>query len=88
MRSLPLHLHPLPLLPPLNHRPQVRSRFALPDERSGLAAFRKALTSRGFEAVRVDASNRMFVVVEARRGMGGGEGSAWPALKACEYKRR
>lgn len=72
---------------------EVKSRF---DPRNGGAdprAFAGALKKLGFQSVRQDDSNKMFIWWEFRKGgeerpgkKGGGV--TWPALKACIYKRR
>ncbi|CAG9464197.1 unnamed protein product [Pedinophyceae sp. YPF-701] len=77
---------------------EVRSRFA--DETGRHEAlfgpFLDALRAVGFEHVRSDTKdNRMFLVAELRRPKKSQRGKstrgssiAWPALKACVYKRR
>ena len=69
----------------------MRSRFAA-GGREDFGPFLGALRALGFAMDRQDTDNTMFVVFELRkRGGGGGahEGDIqWPALKACQYKRR
>ena len=70
--------------------PQVRSRFVA-GGREDFAPFLDALRALGFALARQDAANTMFVVFELRKRGGGGApagGIRWPALKACQYKRR
>ena len=76
----------------------MRSRFG-GDGGEDFAPFLGCLARLGFKLLQQDASNRMFVVWVLRKqpgGNGGGGGEphavsaaiAWPALKACAYKKR
>lgn len=78
---------------------EVRSRFgsaklshdtAGGDSRENYGPFTHALQELGFKVTRTDSSNRMFVVVEARKvGVPTHpERIKWPKLKPCVYKRR
>ena len=75
---------------------EVRSRFAKgADVQEGsegqedLQPFLKALQQLGFEILQTDASNRMFITIEAHKKQIQGTGpKRWPKLKACQYKKR
>ena len=75
---------------------EVRSRFAKGLEaREGsegqedLQPFLKALQQLGFNILQIDASNRMFITIEACKKQTQGTGpKRWPKLKACQYKKR
>jgi ribosomal RNA-processing protein 8 len=68
---------------------EVRSRFAA-GAAEDFGPFLEALRALGFALERQDAGNTMFVVWELRkRGAGAPRAAlAWPALRACQYKRR
>lgn len=68
---------------------QVRSRFAA-GASEDFGPFLRALRVLGFALARQDASNTMFVVWELRKGKTDAApgAPAWPALRACQYKRR
>ncbi len=70
-------------------RAQVRSRFAA-GAAEDFGPFLEALRALGFTLERQDASNTMFVVWELRKREAGAARAApaWPALRACQYKRR
>ena len=78
---------------------EVSSRFqsdqgqtAVASTRSNAAGkFVKALQISGFKLRSTDARNKMFVVWEllkAKQGASFPNTSAWPALRACTYKKR
>lgn len=54
--------------------------------------FLACLERLGFQLVRQDASNKMFVVLLLRKQRGAGGATKqpidWPKLKACAYKKR
>ncbi len=71
---------------------QVRSRF-VSGGANDFGPFLEALRALGFALVRQDASNTMFVVFELRKRAAGASKvpvtePCWPALKACQYKKR
>ena len=65
----------------------MRSRFAA-GGREDFAPFLDVLRALGFALARQDAANTMFVVFELRKRGAPAGGIRWPALKACQYKRR
>lgn len=73
---------------------EVRSRFADESGQDDYGAFQAALQGSGFHVTAQDASNKMFVVFEARKRSKGQDSEqvlpavSWPVLKACQYKRR
>ena len=75
---------------------EVRSRFAKDaegqeggDGQEDLQPFLKALQQQGFKILQTDASNKMFITIEARKKQTQGTGPRrWPKLKACQYKKR
>ncbi len=75
----------------------MRSRFSNLKDEEDLRPFLACLKQLGFEQVKVDTGNKMFVIMVLRKRCGasggGGEGEGrkaleWPPLKACVYKRR
>lgn len=68
---------------------EVKSRFDPHNGGADPRAFVGALKRLGFQMVRQDDSNKMFMWWEFQKGgERKGGGVAWPALKACIYKRR
>ena len=68
---------------------EVRSRFAGIDGQEDYGPFEQALQNSGLKLTDRDASNKMFVVFEARQRLDTvASDVAWPVLKACQYKRR
>ena len=66
---------------------EVRSRFEGAD--GGVDAFLRALAALGFSLRARDESDTMFAVFRfAKADEPGTKQPRWPALKACEYKRR
>lgn len=74
----------------------MRSRFSNSKDEEDFRPFSACLKQLGFEQVKVDAGNKMFVIMSFRKKAGGAEGGEagagkkikWPPLKACVYKRR
>lgn len=78
---------------------QVRSRF-VPDSgpqdqgaatQQHLQPFLKCLARLGFSLQHLDTTNKMFVVMVLRKlnvAVADTAGIAWPALRACVYKKR
>ena len=70
---------------------EVRSRFTCADGAEDYGPFKAALQHAGVEVVQEDCSNRMFITFEGckhtRKSILAGS-ITWPALKACQYKRR
>ncbi len=71
---------------------QVRSRFAGGGGGAeDLAPFLACLDQLGFDLVKQDARNKMFVELRLRRRRDAGAPPSsipWPRLKVCQYKRR
>lgn len=73
---------------------QVRSRFSDDQDREDFQPFIKCLARLGYQVVKTDANNKMFVVMVLRKlnvpaANAMSEGAMkWPPLKACVYKRR
>ena len=66
---------------------EVRSRFEGAD--GGVEAFLRALAALGFSLRARDESDTMFAVFRfSKADEPGAKAPRWPALKACEYKRR
>ncbi len=66
---------------------EVRSRFEGAD--GGVDAFLRALAALGFTLRARDESDTMFIVLRLiKADAPGAKQPRWPALKACEYKRR
>lgn len=68
---------------------EVRSRF-VKDQEEKFDSFTSAVMGLGYELVKTDTENKMFVVFEFQR-MGKSKGTGeveWPELKPCLYKRR
>lgn len=74
---------------------EVRSRFE--GEAGGVDAFVAAVTALGFQLRHRDESDTMFAIFrwvksdkaqQARKSKTNSRATKWPALKACEYKRR
>ena len=66
---------------------EVRSRFEGAD--GGVEAFLRALAALGFSLRARDESDTMFAVFRfVKADEPGAKAPRWPALKACEYKRR
>lgn len=52
-------------------------------------AFMEAMKQLGFKLASRDVSNRMFVIMQFRKGTKApAEDIRWPELKACVYKKR
>ena len=52
-------------------------------------AFQQAMRQLGFKLVNRDAGNKMFVIMQFRKGgQTPAESIRWPELKACVYKKR
>ena len=52
-------------------------------------AFQQAMRRLGFKLVSRDAGNKMFVIMQFRKGaQPPAEDIQWPQLKACVYRRR
>ena len=52
-------------------------------------AFQHAMRQLGFKLVSRDAKNKMFVIMQFRKGaQPPAEGIQWPQLKACVYRKR
>ena len=68
---------------------EVRSRFEGPTA-GGVGAFVEALQTAGFVLKKKDESDALFAVFRLVKGDKPPrlDGPRWPALKACEYKRR
>ena len=70
---------------------EVRSRFAGLDGREDYDPFEGCLQSAGLTLLRRDTSNKMFVIFEAQKRpkqTATAHSIQWPALKACQYKKR
>ena len=72
----------------------MRSRFADASDKEDFAPFVRCLQQLGFDHIRSDTSNKMFVTMLFKKRPGAGAAAAaakkikWPPLKACLYKRR
>lgn len=73
---------------------EVRSRFVTAEseptqgKKDEFANFVKALKAQGYQVMKQDASNKMFVVFVAKKARQSSSKVKWPILKPCLYKRR
>ena len=71
---------------------EVQSRFVDEEGRSVVDAFVAAVAELGFALKRKETNNPYFLLLEfqGRKGRqtGGGGTPSWPALRACQYKKR
>lgn len=71
---------------------EVQSRFVDAQGKSVLDAFVAAVGALGFALRRKETGNSHFVLLEFQgrkeRGGGGAGAPEWPALRACQYKKR
>lgn len=90
-----VHCQWTPLLKPccmLLYNLQVRSRFAAGNGSEDFRPFLSCLRQLGFQLVKQDAKNKMFVVFVLKKHLkvdaATAQGINWPLLKACVYKKR
>ena len=69
---------------------EVQSRFVDESGRNVLKSFVKQFQTLGFIVKRQDTSNSHFVIMEFQRNDSSSDVSTlqWPALRACQYKKR
>lgn len=70
---------------------EVRSRFVMPNSSSeDFAPFISCLRNLGFDVVKCDTKNQMFVlwICQKQRSAPISQITTWPELKPCIYKRR
>lgn len=70
---------------------EVRSRFVMPNSSSeDFTPFLSCLQNLGFDVVKRDAKNQMFVlwICQKQRSAPISHSITWPELKPCIYKRR
>lgn len=69
---------------------EVQSRFIDESGRNVLKSFVKQLKVLGFDVKRQDTSNSHFVILELQKNEARSDAVTlqWPALRACQYKKR